>query len=118
MEWTFRGDKPIYAQLVEYMQLGVLGGAYPPGSAVPSVRTLAAMAEVNPNTMQRALAELEAQGLIDTHRTVGRTVTEDKEKIEKTRAKFAQNYIGDFLSKMKALGIDKESAEKMLKEGL
>ena len=105
MKWRFRGDRPIYAQLVEHLQRGVLTGEYPPGSAIPSVRTLALEAEVNPNTMQKALAELEAQGLLRTHRTAGRTVTEDETMIEKMKENLARAQVDAFLESMKAIGI-------------
>ncbi|MDR1796226.1 MAG: GntR family transcriptional regulator [Clostridiales Family XIII bacterium] len=114
MKWDFRGDRPIYAQLVEQIQLGILRGEYPPGSSVPSVRTLALEAEVNPNTMQKALAELETQGLLATHRTAGRTVTEDERRIGELKEKMAQEQIKAFLEGMAALGISREDAVKMI----
>ncbi|MDR1816051.1 MAG: GntR family transcriptional regulator [Clostridiales Family XIII bacterium] len=114
MEWVFRGDRPIYAQLVEQIQRGILSGAYPPGSAMPSVRTLALEAEVNPNTMQKALAELEAQGLLATHRTAGRTVTEDKDMIGTLKESLAKEHIAAFLEGMAALGIEAGEAMALL----
>lgn len=114
MKWKFRGDRPIYAQLVEHLQRGVLTGEYPLGSAVPSVRTLASIAEVNPNTMQRALAELETQGLFHTHRTIGRTVTEDKTMIEKLKENLARAHIEAFFEGMKSIGIDSREAAKLI----
>jgi len=105
MKWKFRGDRPIYAQLVEHLQRGILTGEYPPGSAVPSVRTLAIEAEVNPNTMQKALAELETQGLLHTHRTAGRTITEDNNMIERLKEDLARKQVDAFLEGMKSLGI-------------
>ena len=77
MPWSFQADTPIYTQLVARLQEQIVSGAYPPGSKLPSVRDLAADAGVNPNTVQRAFAELERLGLIYTQRTAGKFVTED-----------------------------------------
>jgi len=114
MKWKFRGDRPIYAQLIEHLQRGILTGEYPPGSAVPSVRTLALEAEVNPNTMQKALAELESQGLLLTHRTAGRTVTENKEMIEKLKNDLARSHVDAFFEGMKSIGIEADDAAGMM----
>ena len=81
MAWELDADRPIYAQLVERIQKEIVSGKYQPGEKLPSVRDLAAVAAVNPNTMQKAFAELERSGLIVTQRTSGRAVTEDTELI-------------------------------------
>ena len=73
----FDMSRPIYAQIVERLKAKILAGVYPPGGHLDSVRDMAAAAGVNPNTMQRALAQLEAEGLVYTERTTGRFVTED-----------------------------------------
>jgi len=114
MKWKFRGDRPIYAQLIEHLQRGILTGEYPPGSDVPSVRTLALEAEVNPNTMQKALADLETQGLLHTHRTAGRTVTEDKAMIEVLKENLARAQVDAFFEGMKAIGIDTGEAVELI----
>ena len=114
MKWKFRGDRPIYAQLIEQLERGILTGEYPPGSAIPSVRTLALEAEVNPNTMQRALAELETQGLLHTHRTAGRTVTEDRNMIERTKKNLAQTHVTMFFEDMRSIGIEEDEAAKLI----
>ena len=85
MAWNLNADKPIYAQLVEILQMQIVSGQYRAGDRLPSVRELAAIASVNPNTMQKALAELERNGLNNTQRTSGRTVTEDSQLIRQTR---------------------------------
>lgn len=85
MSWEFDRDRPIYAQLVEQLQRAIVSGAYAPGAKIPSVRELAAEAGVNPNTMQKALTELEQLGLLNTQRTNGRYVTEDTSLIATTR---------------------------------
>ena len=76
MSWTFKEDRPIYSQLVEHIKLGIVSGEWSPGSKLPSVRDLAEEAGVNPNTMQRALADLEREGLVHSKRTSGRYITE------------------------------------------
>ena len=114
MKWKFRGDRPIYTQLIEHLQRGILTGVYPPGSDIPSVRTLAIEAEVNPNTMQKALAELEARGLLHTHRTAGRTVTEDRKMIDSLRDDLARTQVDAFFEGMKSIGIDADEAAKLI----
>ena len=92
MDWTFTDDRPIWQQLTEQLTVRILKGEYPPGGRLPAVRELASQAGVNPNTMQRALAQLEADGLAVGSRTAGRTVTEDAAVIEaaaKARARAA-----------------------------
>ena len=104
MAWELDSDRPIYAQLVERIQMQIVSGYYPPGSRLPSVRELAAAAAVNPNTMQKAFAELERSGLIITQRTNGRTVTEDAAMINETRQVLAKEHMEAFFGRMKELG--------------
>ncbi len=104
MDWQFDNERPIYTQLVEQIERAVVTGKYPPGERLPGVRELAADAGVNPNTMQRALAELEGTGLLFTQRTSGRFVTQDAEKIRALRVMLAQQMAGDFIRNMRALG--------------
>lgn len=104
MAWNLDADKPIYAQLVEIIQMQIVSGQYKAGDRLPSVRELAAEASVNPNTMQKALTELERNGLINTQRTSGRTVTEDNQMIQQTRLQLADEYIRNFFQMMGRLG--------------
>ena len=78
MNWKFSGDRPVYQQIMENIRGAVLRGELPPGGRVPSVRELAMQAQVNPNTMQRALTELEREGLLIGGGTSGRTVTKEE----------------------------------------
>ena len=116
MEWTFRSDAPIYAQLVEQIQQGIVSGAFPPGGRLPSVRDLAMEAGVNPNTMQRALQELEREGMVFSQRTAGRFVTEDPAIIERTKDAFAAKLIESFLAGMGKLGYSRAEILARLKE--
>jgi DNA-binding transcriptional regulator YhcF (GntR family) len=116
MKWKLQDDRPIYAQLVEQLERGILTGEYPPGSGIPSVRNLAVEAEVNPNTMQRALAELETRGLLHTHRTTGRTVTEDKKMVENLKRDLALAQIDTFFDGMRSIGIERNEALRLLTE--
>lgn len=108
MAWNLSADKPIYSQLVEIIQIQITSGKYKAGDRLPSVRELAAEASVNPNTMQKALAELERNALIITQRTSGRIVTEDTELIRQTQANLADEYIKNFFRAMKELGYSAE----------
>ncbi|NMA70260.1 MAG: GntR family transcriptional regulator [Desulfitobacterium sp.] len=108
MSWELKNDRPIYIQLIEQIQLRIFSGVYPAGSRLPSVRDMAQEAAVNPNTMQRALARLEEDGLVITHRTSGRTVTEDEKMIEKAKTQLAKEQIMEFLEKMKMMGLERK----------
>ena len=77
MEWNFKSGIPIYTQIIDEMTMRIASGYYGPGDKLPSVRDLAMDAGVNPNTMQRALAELERRGLVFSERTSGRFVTKE-----------------------------------------
>ena len=85
MDWKFSADRPVYQQIVSIIRAGILTGELPPGEKIPSVRDLAAEAQVNPNTMQRALTELEREGLLVSGGTSGRTVTENPQVLEQLR---------------------------------
>ena len=75
MAWALINDRPIYLQLMERIQTDIVSGKYKPGEKLPSVRELALDAAVNPNTMQKALSELERIGLVYSQRTSGRFIT-------------------------------------------
>lgn len=104
MAWSFSDGKPIYAQLVERLQTRIVTGEYPPGARLDAVRDLSEQAGVNPNTMQRAMTELESLGLVHTQRTAGRFVTEDAERIAALKEELAREKLGRFLSEMEGLG--------------
>lgn len=114
--WNLDSDRPIYVQLVEQLQVQIVSGRYQPGQKLPSVRELAAEAAVNPNTMQKAFAELEGSGLVITQSTNGRTVTEDSGLIQDTRKRMAMKKVELFFLGMKELGYTKEEAVALLKE--
>lgn len=116
MEWTFRGDTPIYTQLYEQLMLAIVSGAFPPGGRLPAVRELAVDAGVNPNTVQRALSELERGGLVYSQRTSGRFVTEDAERIEEERRKLAEERASSFLAAMEKLGYNRIQTVMLLEK--
>lgn len=116
MKWSFDSDKPIYAQLIEQIKVGVVTGVFAPGDRLPSVRDLAAEAGVNPNTMQRALAQLEAEGLLFSQRTAGRFVTQDQQRIDEAKRELAQGHIDTFLVAMEQLGLGKEETLALIRQ--
>ena len=116
MDWKLTGDRPIWQQLTEQVALRILTGEYPPGSRLPAVRELAAQAGVNPNTMQRAMVQLEQDGLAVGSRTAGRTVTEDESVIAAAREQRAQEAARQYLDALAALGYDPEDAGRLIKE--
>ena len=116
MEWKFRSDLPIYSQLVEQIKLGIVSAKLLPGERLMSVRDMATEAGVKPNTMQRALQELERDGMVYSQRTTGRFVTENMQVIERAKKKFAEEQIRSFLEAMKKLGYQWEEILALLKE--
>lgn len=118
MKCPFNNERPIYVQLVERLKLDVLNGKYLPGGKVPSVRELAMAFDVNPNTMQKAMMQLEDEGLIKTARTTGRYVTEDKKLIVNIRKNYAEKLVNDYFKGMLDLGYNEiEATEFLKKEG-
>lgn len=118
MEWHFTGDAPIYTQLVDRIKQKIVSGEYIPGQRFPAVRDLAQEAGVNPNTMQRAMQELERQGLLFSQRTSGRFVTDEIEKIEATKREMVQAQIEQLIQQMDALGCGKAELLQLLEERL
>ena len=114
MAWELSAQRPIWSQLVEQIQLRIVTGRDPAGSRLPSVRELAADASVNPNTMQRALSQLEADGLVCSQRTSGRFVTEQEETIMELKKTLAKNLVRDFLTRIEALGYTAKEAAQLL----
>lgn len=120
MTWDLKADRPIYTQLMEEIELRIVSGLYPPGSKLPSVRDMAAEAAVNPNTMQKALSELEREQLVYSQRTIGRFITQDIALIEKMKSNLAVEKTKEFFEKMNGFGYSTNETmamvEKMAKE--
>ena len=108
MTWNLTGDRPIWLQLTEQIQLRIVTGEYRAGDRLPSVRELAAEAAVNPNTMQKALTELERSGLIYAQRTSGRFITQDQQLIQQLKQRLAREETDGFLERMDGLGFTGE----------
>ena len=116
MPWNLDSSRPIYLQIIERVQMDIITGRYQPGDKLPSVRDLAQGAAVNPNTMQKALSELERSGLIYSQRTSGRFITEDKELIHQMKKELAAAEVSAFVAHMKQLGITPEEIRQLLAE--
>lgn len=116
MDHIFDNERPIYIQLVEKIRLEIISGKLKSGERIPSVRELALTARVNPNTMQKALVELENEGLVYTERTNGKFVTDNKELIEKIKKELAKEKVNNFINDMNNIGISYEEAIKYLQE--
>ena len=118
MENTFDSNSPIYLQLVKLFTIRIAGGKWNPGDRVMSVRDLAVEFKVNPNTVQRALAELERDGLVYTERTSGRFITGEKEIIQKARSRLVDEEVADFVKQMRQLGYSREQWLALVEETL
>ena len=117
MEFTFDNNIPIYIQLLEYMKIYLISGVFKSGEKLPSVREFATTFKVNPNTMQKALAELEEMNLIYTERTNGKFVTQNTELIAKLKDEYATTLARSYFQGMKRIGLGKADSIKYL-EGI
>ena len=118
MEWNFKNGIPIYTQIIDEMTMRIASGQYPPGGKLPSVRDLALEAGVNPNTMQRALAELERRELVHSERTSGRFVTEEEEILNTLHEVLAKRYFEEFADKLHKIGMSGEDIAEAVKRWL
>ena len=112
---NFNNDRPIYIQLLDQLQLLIVSGNIKLGERISSVRDLALEYKVNPNTVQKALQELESMGLIYTERTNGKFVTDDKKLIEKYKSSLAKEHTQNYFENMEKLGFNREAALNYLK---
>ena len=108
MEWKLRTDRAVYLQIVDYIRKQIVSGEIGSGDKLLSVRELCGFLNLNPNSVQRAYAELERMGLVDTMRNIGREVTGDMDLIKKSREELAKEYTSEYLLNMLAMGFTKE----------
>ena len=118
MGWNLDDSRPIWPQLKELLMRDIVVGKYPMGESFPTVRDLAEQAGVNRNTMQRALSELEAEGLVITNRTAGRTVTTDENLIARIKEELARENIMRFMNEMAAIGYSADEVMEVIKKGV
>ena len=116
MNWKFTGDRPVYQQIMAAIRGAILTGELSPGKKVPSVRDLAAEAQVNPNTMQRALTELEREGLLISGGTSGRTVTQDQDVLQAMRKQTLEELAREWAEKFRVFGLTPRQAAQLLLE--
>lgn len=114
MGWTFQTDLPIYTQLVDAIKFSIVSGELLPGARMSTVRDLALEAGVNPNTMQRALQQLEREGLVFSQRSSGRFVTEDVSVIDRARSALAAEYVRRYRDSMVSLGFSEDEMRALL----
>ena len=114
MNWKFSGDRPVNQQIMDLIRGAILRGELPPGGKIPSVRDLAAEAQVNPNTMQRAMTELEREGLLVSGGTSGRTVTENPQVLEQLRDRTLEELARECAEKFMVFGITPTQAAELL----
>ncbi|HCW74088.1 MAG TPA: GntR family transcriptional regulator [Clostridiaceae bacterium] len=116
MPWNFDNSIPIYLQIIQEMKRKIIRKELAPGEKLPSIRDLAKEAGVNPNTMQKALTELETSGLIETERTTGKYVTDDKEQISLLREDYLRERLAPFLKELSSLGIEEEELISLIRK--
>ena len=114
MNWKFSGDRPVYQQIMATLRGAIVKGELAPGNKVPSVRELAAQAQVNPNTMQRALTELEREGLLVGGGTSGRTVTTDQRVLSAMKDRILTELARECAEKFQVFGLSPTQAARLL----
>lgn len=114
MSWKFHSQAPIFKQIIDEMTFRIIRGDYKSGDKLGSVRELAVEAGVNPNTMQRALSEIEGTGLVVTLRGDGRYITEDAGLIRELRQSYIEDNTKAFLKKMLDLGFQKSEISEII----
>ena len=114
MDWRFTGDRPVYQQIMSQIRGQIIQRKLLPGGRIPSVRELAAQAQVNPNTIQRAMNELEREGLLISGGTNGRTVTEDLEVLERIRTQELTDLARECAERFRVFGLSPREAAAYL----
>lgn len=118
MTWNLDNNMPIYLQLMDRIQRDIISGRYGPGDKLPSVRELAVEAAVNPNTMQKALSELERRGLVYSQRTSGRFITEDEKLLKELKKEQAARYLEKFIESMHNLGLKNDEIRILFEDAM
>lgn len=114
MKWEIHSDRPVYLQLMDLIQNAIIAGIYAPRERLPSVRELAQEAGVNPNTMQKALSELERSGIVHSRRTSGRFITEDEQLIHDLKYERAVDNAKAFIRSMKDMGLSVHEIQEIM----
>jgi GntR family transcriptional regulator len=110
----FKTDQPIYLQIMALIQNQIVSGALTKGEKIPAVRELALTLSTNPNTVQRALSELEREAIVFSKRGLGRFVTEDDTKIANLKQSEITQVIQTFMTDMQALGLSQKEILKTI----
>ena len=116
MAWKFQSGTSINTQIVDRLRTEILNSTYESGSPFPTVRQLANIAGVNPNTMQKALSQLEEERLLVTRSTTGRFVTDDEGALDEARKKAMKSFTSNVIRDAKRSNINLDSLLQFLKE--
>ena len=116
MNWKFTGDRPVYQQIMDRVRSDIVRGRLAAGGRIPAVRELAMMANVNPNTMQRALTELEREGIVVCCGTLGRFVTDDETVLARVRQNARLEVAKSCAAQLASYGLTLQEAARILSE--
>lgn len=114
MSFNFNNDTPIYLQIAELIKKQIISGIYKVGDKLPSVRELSVNLKANPNTVQKALSDLEDEGLIVTLRTNGKFVTDDESIIMAQKNATIKKAVDGFFTAMRELGLSEKEINQLL----
>ncbi len=115
---NFDEDRPIYIQIGESIKRDIVSGRLKGGDKLPSIRDMSHRFKVNPNTIQRAYAELEYEGVTFTKRGMGTFIIDDDEKLYTLKTDMATKEIENFVDAMKELGFSSREIIELLKHNL
>ncbi|MDF2837081.1 MAG: transcriptional regulator, GntR family [Paenibacillus sp.] len=116
MTIEFDNNMPIYLQIMAYVKKQIITGRLGPGSKIESVRDMAAELQINPNTIQRALQELERETIVETRRGMGRYVTSEESIIMALKKEMAGELLDRFVLGMKELGFEERDILELVKD--
>lgn len=112
----FQSTQPIYLQIMERIKKEIVAEKLLPTQQLPTVRELALRYQVNPNTVQRALSELERLNLVKSDRTIGRFVTDDQSLIQSLKEQMIMDKVNTFVSELDQLKVPQEDSINYLKQ--
>lgn len=116
MAWSFNNEQPLYLQIVDGIKRRIIMGEYAPGSQLPTVRQLAEETAINPNTVQKAMGQLEQEELVFSQGTIGRYISQDPELPKTLLTALASKQIRTFLDAMNTLGISREQTIQLIED--
>lgn len=114
-QFQMQDGSPIYQQIIEFVERGIIAGTIVSGDEMPSRRVLSALLGVNPNTIQKAYKFLEDDGIIESRSGAKSYVTANSKMQKQLRTKLLTQDVAVMVQNMKQMGISREEAVSLIK---